>query len=61
MVPVGEAIELTWAGVDPPAVTVGGRVVHVKSDVEGNSAGILFHSPLSPETFLAIRTGRHPA
>ena len=53
--PVGEAIDLTWSDCDPP-VTVGGRVIYVKVEVEGASAGVRFHQPVDPAVLQNLRT-----
>jgi hypothetical protein len=58
---VGDPIDITWAD-GPSAVTVSGRVVHVKVDLEGSCAGVLFHRPLAPDEFDALLGGsRQPA
>jgi PilZ domain len=51
---VGETIELAWPHRDP-AVSLVGRVVHVRVEVEGNCAGVQFYPPLSPEVFQNLR------
>ncbi len=53
---IGETIDLTWSDCDPP-LTVGGRIVYVKFDLEGSSAGVVFHQPISPALF---HTLQHP-
>jgi PilZ domain len=47
---VGDRVELTWND-RTPAVTVAGRVVYVKADESGLSAGVVFDRPLSDAAF----------
>jgi hypothetical protein len=54
---VGDEIDLTWDDRTPP-ISVPGRVVHIKVDLDGDSAGIVFHRPLSPAVFHRLRSRR---
>jgi hypothetical protein len=51
---VGESVQLTWQDREP-AVTVAGRVVHLRVESDSTYAGIQFDEPLSPEAFRALR------
>ena len=57
---VGDSIDLTWTDHEPP-VTLGGRVVYVLGDVEGSCAGVLFHRPIDPQTFLVLCKRSNPS
>jgi hypothetical protein len=51
---VGDTVILAWTHRDP-AVSLVGRVVHVRTEVEGNCAGVQFFPPLTPEVFRNLR------
>lgn len=53
-IPIGESVELTWVGRQPP-LTLGGHVVQSKVDTEGCLIGVVFHQALTPEVFDALR------
>ena len=54
---VGNLVDLTWNNRDSP-ITVGGRVIYVKSDETGLAAGVVFDRPLAPEVFRALNGRR---
>jgi hypothetical protein len=54
---VGDTIDLTWSDREPP-VTISGRVVYLKVEVEGNSAGVRFHHPINPVVYQFLRGTR---
>ncbi len=55
--PLNDAVDLTWSDCDPP-VTIGGRVVYVRIEDEGASAGVRFHQPVDPAVFHALCAAR---